>query len=387
MSKHGENITKRKDGRWEARVIKGYTCDRKARYRYIYGKSYSEAKRKKNEYLAGQQEKKQKGKDVLFSSLLSEFLIYKENNVKESTLARYREIINLHILPLLGDMQLHELTSQTIENFSNIKIKRGRTDGLGGLSLKRVRDILSVIKIALNYAQKQGYIHQNVSFSLHGNNMSHTEILSREEEIKLLSHSVGHPDPLTFGVILSLCTGIRIGELCALKWPDINTDANLITINKTLQRIPDLQSDKKTKIIIGSPKSKSSERQIPIPSVLYEQIRLLRSTAKSEGDYVLTCNSKYIEPCNYYKKYQNLLNKCGIEKHSFHILRHTFATRAVECGMDVKSLSEILGHSNVNITLARYVHPSIELKSINMEKMNLYIRRQLVSQNGKKISV
>ena len=114
MSKRGENITKRKDGRWEARVIKGYSCDGKAQYHYIYGKSYSEAKSKKNDYLAGQQEKSQKSNSILFSSVLSEFMVYQENKVKKSTLARYRDIIDLHIMPFLGDMQLHELTCKPL---------------------------------------------------------------------------------------------------------------------------------------------------------------------------------------------------------------------------------------------------------------------------------
>lgn len=381
MSKRGENITKRKDGRWEARVIKGYTCDGKALYHYIYGKSYSEAKSKKNDYLAGQQEKSQKSNSILFSSVLSEFMVYQENKVKKSTLARYRDIIDLHIMPLLGDMQLHELTSQTIEKFSNLKIERGRLDGRGGLSPKRVRDILSVIKIVLDYSQEQGYVNHNIKFSLPRNNASHSEVLSKEEETKLLSYSIDYLDSSTIGVIISLCTGIRIGELCALRWSDIDTTTNLITINKTLQRIPDLQSTKKTRIIIDTPKSKSSERQVPIPSILLEQLQLIKPTISSENDYVLTSSKKFIEPSNYYMKYQHLLSECGIEKHSFHVLRHTFATRAIECGMDVKSLSEILGHSDVKITLARYVHPSMELKCVNMEKMNLYIRSQIISHD------
>ena len=186
-------------------------------------------------------------------------------------------------------------------------------------------------------------------------------------------------EPSKCGVIISLCTGIRIGELCALQWSDIDTEANIITINKTLQRIPDYKSANKTKIIIDSPKSKASERQIPIPSLLLEQLESIKTQIKSPNYYVLTSSEKYIEPSNYYVKYKHLLNECGIENHSFHALRHTFATRAIECGMDVKSLSEILGHSDVKVTLARYVHPSMDLKTMNMEKINIYINSQLSS--------
>ena len=378
MSKRGENITKRKDGRWEARVIRGYDCSGKALYHYIYGKTYSEAKNKKNEYLAGQLKKTNKNDHVLFSSVLSDFLIYQQNKVKTSTLARYRDIINLHIMPTFGNMQIREMNSQMIELFTNQKIENGRLDGNGGLSPKRVRDILSVIKLVFAYAQDQGYISQIIKFSMPRLDKPHVEIFSKDDEMRLISYSISNLEPSKCGVIISLCTGIRIGELCALQWSDIDTESNIITINKTLQRIPNLKTNNKTKVIIESPKSKASERQIPIPALLHEQLESIKPQTNSPNYYVLTSSEKYIEPSNYYVKYQHWLNECGIENHSFHALRHTFATRAIECGMDVKSLSEILGHSDVKVTLARYVHPSMEQKSINMEKMNVYIRSQLV---------
>ena len=378
MSKRGENITKRKDGRWEARVIRGYDCNGKALYHYIYGRTYSEAKSKKNEYLVGQLKKTNKNDLVLFSSILSDFLIYQQNKVKTSTLARYRDIINLHIMPAFGNMQIRELNSQMIELFANTKIENGRLDGNGGLSPKRVRDILSVIKLVFAYAQDQGYISQIVKFSMPRIDKPHVEIFSKDDEMRLISYFMNNLEPSKCGVIISLCTGIRIGELCALQWSDVDTESNIITINKTLQRIPDLKANNKTKVIIESPKSKASERQIPIPALLHEQLESIKPQTNSPNYYVLSSSEKYIEPSNYYVKYQRWLNECGIENHSFHALRHTFATRAIECGMDVKSLSEILGHSDVKVTLARYVHPSMEQKSTNMEKMNVYIRSQLV---------
>ena len=314
----------------------------------------------------------------MFSSILSDFLIYQQNKVKTSTLARYRDIINLHIMPAFGNMQIRELNSQMIELFANTKIENGRLDGNGGLSPKRVRDILSVIKLVFAYAQDQGYISQIVKFSMPRIDKPHVEIFSKDDEMRLISYFMNNLEPSKCGVIISLCTGIRIGELCALQWSDVDTESNIITINKTLQRIPDLKANNKTKVIIESPKSKASERQIPIPALLHEQLESIKPQTNSPNYYVLTSSEKYIEPSNYYVKYQRWLNECGIENHSFHALRHTFATRAIECGMDVKSLSEILGHSDVKVTLARYVHPSMEQKSTNMEKMNVYIRSQLV---------
>ena len=114
---------------------------------------------------------------------------------------------------------------------------------------------------------------------------------------------------------------------------------------------------------------------------MHERLQLLSQQVQSPTNYVLTSSEKYIEPSNYYVRYQRWIDQCGIDSHSFHALRHTFATRAIECGMDVKTLSEILGHSDVKITLARYVHPSMELKSTNMEKINMYICSQLNSHD------
>lgn len=384
MSKRGENITKRKDGRWEARVIKGYDCDGKAKHFYIYGKTYSEAKRKKNEFIAGQHKNQTKG-NILLSSVISDFLVEQKNRLKKSTLARYREILTIHIMPILGNMVVQDITTKTIQQFANEKIEKGKVNTTGGLSTKRVRDILSVMKLVLNYSQEQGYTNQSIRIALPRENKPSIEIFSNEEEAKLLILSVSNDDPVSIGIIIALCTGIRIGELCALQWSDVDVESRLITVNKTLLRISDLQSEKKTRVIIDTPKSKSSERQIPIPTFLCEQLKKLSPLIRSQSDYVLTLNKHFIEPSNYYVKYQNWLKKHGIERHSFHALRHTFATRAVECGMDIKSLSEILGHSDVKITLSRYVHPSMELKSVNMEKMNMYIRSQLSSHTGSSV--
>lgn len=381
MPRRGENITKRKDGRWEARIIKGYTCEGKALYTYIYGKSYAEAKQKKLNYIVDREAIVQCNKNILFSAVLADFLLYQQNRVKDSTYARYKNIVDLHIVPFLGDYKINELTSHQIEIFSKEKLVNGRIDGKGSLSPKRVRDILSILKLAISYAQDQGYIEKSIKFSLPKVKSQQIEILSKEEEIKLMGFIINNLDTSKIGVIISLCTGMRIGELCALKWSDIDLESNIININKTLQRLPDYNSTKKTKIVISEPKSKSSERQIPIPEILLDILFKTKQTKNLIDDYVLTSNMHYIEPSNYYVKYQHWLQECGIPSRSFHALRHTFATRAVESGMDIKSLSEILGHSDVKITLSRYVHPSLEMKHNNMNKYNVYICSQLNSQN------
>lgn len=382
MAKKGENITKRKDGRWEARVIKGYNNDGKALYKYIYAKTYTEVRKKRNEYSVDCNitENYKNGK-VIMSAILDDFLTFQKNRVKESTFTRYCDIVSLHIKPELGDIQVGRLTTKLIDAFINKKIESGRIDKKGGLSAKRVHDIISVLKLSLIFAQdKCGYNVPNIKYTLPKISTTKNKVLSKDDEAKLLIYITDNIDSMKSGVLISLCTGIRIGELCALKWSDIDFNSNLIFINKTLQRIPDMTNTAKTKINISSPKSAAGVRYVPIPNILKNYLMQIHENVKSDDSYVLTSTKKYIEPSNYYLKYQEWLKCCGIQKFSFHTLRHTFATRAIECGMDTKTLSEILGHSDVKITLSKYVHPSIEMKYCNMEKINKYICSRLFSR-------
>ncbi len=164
--------------------------------------------------------------------------------------------------------------------------------------------------------------------------------------------------------------GIRLGEICALKWEDINFQTQTLKINKTIQRIKNLDENAvtKTKIIIDAPKSQKSIRDIPIPSFMLD---LLEKNKADKNSYLLTGTPKYIEPRVYQDMFKKYLKESGINDIKFHALRHTFATRAIEKDFDIKSLSEILGHSSVKFTLERYVHPSDEYKRQNMEKLSV----------------
>ncbi|MGN0477542.1 MAG: site-specific integrase [Ruminococcus sp.] len=173
------------------------------------------------------------------------------------------------------------------------------------------------------------------------------------------------------GIILALYTGIRLGELCALKWENICFDSNIIRIRHTMQRIQNnsINSTQKTKIIITEPKSLSSMRDIPLPKCIVEIVRRFQSNPEN---YILTGNNfEFVEPRTMQNRFKKIIKDSGIEDKNFHVLRHTFATRCVEQGFETKSLSEILGHSNVNITLNRYVHSSLQLKRDNMDKLKL----------------
>lgn len=170
------------------------------------------------------------------------------------------------------------------------------------------------------------------------------------------------------GVLLSLYTGIRVGELCALQWEDFDLAHSKLKIRKTMQRIQDLGngSVSKTKIVITEPKSQCSIREIPLPLFIVDVAKKFASNPKA---YILTGTDRYIEPRTMQNRFKSYVKECNVEPANFHVLRHTFATRCVEVGFEVKSLSEVLGHANVNITLNRYVHSSFELKHSNMNKL------------------
>lgn len=233
MSKRGENITKRKDGRWEARYIKGYE-NGKAVYGYLYGKSYAEAKQKKEDALRSSKELSHSKRTETFNDLLDCFLIQKKYCVKESTYAHYCNLIERHIRAELGMMRLCDLSAYAIERYADEKLSNGKVNSKDGLSPKTVKDLLTLIKSVLKYGITKGLIPSNViSFSSPKVLKKDIEILSKDEQ-ETLEKSTICADNLHFGIYLCLYTGMRIGEVCALQWKDIDLINSTISINKTI---------------------------------------------------------------------------------------------------------------------------------------------------------
>jgi integrase len=194
-------------------------------------------------------------------------------------------------------------------------------------------------------------------------------VLSRLEQEKLSRHLIANPGMYNTGILVCLFTGLRVGEICALSWEDVSFDDKIIHVRHTLQRVQNKPgSNPKTRLSITSPKSPKSVRFIPIPDNLFPVI--CKHKCASDGFFLTNSCEKCVEPRNMQGNFERVLDECGIEPANFHALRHTFATRCIELGMDVKSLSEILGHSNVTITMNRYVHPSMELKRKNMNLLS-----------------
>lgn len=352
MARRGENIYRRKDGRWEGRYKNGLKPDGKTRYSSVYSTSYSEVKLL---LTAKRAESKQ---DCLkcnfaFKELSNLWLESIVHNVKESTYANYFMKLEKHILPCLGETKYERLTVKILNDFVAKKLS-------SGLSAKYVSDICRVIKSIAKFARiKLGYADKAELLSLPKCEKQEHKSLAAEQQNLLISYLFKSSSPSDLGIFAASVTGIRIGELCALQWSDIDLEKRIITVTKTMQRIKNTSGKTATKIVITPPKSKTSEREIPIPDVLYSY---LKSMKKSGDCYVLTGKKIYAEPRTMQYRFKAILKKLGLPQVNFHSLRHMFATRCIAVGADVKTLSEILGHSSVELTLNRYVHSSAERK-------------------------
>lgn len=351
----GENIFKRRDGRWEARYCRGRRADGSIRYGYCYGKSYREAKEKAARCRA---ELAQSGpKDTRrMDALCDEWLRERRARVKEATYIKYYSTIERHIKPEFCRVRAEDVTGAAVDAFA-------ARLGEKGLAPKTVRDILGVLRGVLHHAGRAAPMHYPRAAQ------TEMRVLSREEQERLAAFLAADMDCCKFGVLLALSTGVRIGELCALRWRSIDVAARTVRIEATMQRLQDVdgRGGARTRVVIGAPKSEKSARTIPMTEAL---AYLCMKMQPETGDaYVLTGTERYMEPRALQYRMQKYTQLCGLEGVHMHTLRHTFATRAVEVGFELKSLSEVLGHANTAVTLQRYVHSSMALKRENMAKL------------------
>lgn len=363
----GENIFKRKDGRWEARYIKGYELSGKIKYGFCYGKTYKEAKEKVTRAKAAQL----LGKPVQtcysrrrFAWFCDEWFESGKVRLKESTCVKYKTILDKHIKPRLGSCLPLGMNDALLEQFTNELLLEEE------LAPKTVRDILVVVRSVLDYTAKRfPATFPTVHIDYPKESKKEMRVLNREEQARFSRFLLQDMDACKFGVLLALLTGIRIGELCALQWENISLQENTIRICSTMQRLRDMngEQESRTRIVIGSPKSDTSARTIPISRTVAALCR--RMDPQMPAAFVLTGTSRYMEPRTLQYRMERYTESCGLDGVHFHTLRHTFATRCVEVGFEIKSLSEILGHANTTITLDRYVHSSMELKRDNMNKL------------------
>ncbi len=370
MPRRGENIFKRKDGRWEARYIH-HRENGRAKYHYVYGATYSEARAKKKaalQVLTGNPMFPMSGKRGEFEGLSEAWLSDIQVCVKESTYTRYYRIVTKYLLPLIEKKRMDEMDQKYLNGLTANLLMRG---GSGGTALapKTVTDILCVFKAILKYGTNNGFACPDTNrLRYPPKKGKNTKIMTNENRIQIEQKLLSSDDRVSLGILFTLFTGVRIGELCGLRWGDIDFSNATVSICRTVERIADLSpyAKSKTKVVLSEPKTESSVRVIPLPGFLLEYMQRQRCNIDC---YLLTGERKYTEPHQYYVRYQKYLKRNDIDKHTFHTLRHTFATRCVEIGFDTKSLAEILGHSNITTTLSVYVHPTLQQKKAQMERL------------------
>lgn len=382
MARHGENIRKRKDGRWEGRYLVYSEEKGKKLYRSVYGRTYEAAKEKltmkkislmetrgmhtgnaaaekegsgngsgKKSGLEGQTQPE----NLMFSELAAGWLGEVRQTRKASTYVKYSMVYRVHLEPVLREVKAS-----------------GIQDALDALGREKIFDHLSesirksiccVLNQIVKFASRQ---HQITMLTIpvwdklvfpekKGNKP--VEVLSWKEQAGLLPILFQKMDKAEMAVLLCLHTGLRLGELCALKWKDIDFGNRMVSVNQTVQRLYREGGKTKTVLLETEPKSEYSRREIPLPVMILELFEKIRH----EGNYVFG-KDKPMEPRTLQNHFKRLLKKAGLKHKNFHALRHTFATNCIESGADIKSLSEILGHSDVQISLNRYVHPSMDSK-------------------------
>lgn len=350
MENIGANITLRKDGRYVGKFITDYDSSGKAHYQYVYGKTYDEAE---NKLLIGREivTRFLSGRYITVGKVYTEWLNAVINRVKESTLSNYKVKFEKHILPEFGDVPCADLNASRINTFINQKLTEG-------LSASYIRDIFTVFKMMLKYAQEEYDFRLSLkNVVLPKPERNQVEKISDAQQKMLVSYLKANMSLTSFGIMLSLFMGLRIGELCGLKWEDVDFQNKILHIRRTVQRISSINGNRKTKIVISSPKSATSFRDIVIPDVLMKYFEMFRSEA---NNYILSETDKPVEPRTMQYRYKKVLHTADVENHNYHKLRHTFATISAEKGFNVKALSAVLGHSNVTLTLNRYVHPDLD---------------------------
>ena len=299
-----------------------------------------------------------KEKFISMGTIMQQWLEYKKLFVKKSTLYCYQRTVTKILIPFFSDIQINDITDNLLNEFL-CQLSNHFTD-------KTTMDISVVMNQIFQFAYERGYIKDIKKMQCKTvKKKTDPETLTLEEQRRLTDFLITDIDSSKLGILLCLYTGLRLGEICGLQWKDINIRSGRIKIKRTIQRISDSKGH--TEFLIDSPKTTSSEREIPIPEFLMPYLK--RYASESEV-YITTGTENFTQPRTYQLRFKTYLKRCELPEYHFHTLRHTFATRAIELGFDLKSLSEILGHFDVKTTLALYVHPSMELKQKEMNKFS-----------------
>ena len=301
-------------------------------------------------------------KEKTINQITEEWKEEKKKYVKKSTYAAYQLLIQNHIKPYFGD--LYEVNEEKVQQFVFDKLD-------AGLSEKTIRDIIIVLKMILKFGIKNGYLEYvqiDVKFPSKQEKKD-LDVLSKADQKKFMEHLRNNFTFKNLGIFICLSTGMRIGEICGLRWCDVDTAEGVIKVRHTLQRIYIIEGETRhTELLLDTPKTVNSVRDIPMSSELLKMLKSLNKVV-NENYYVISNDIKPIEPRTYRNYYKKLCKQLDIPELKFHGLRHSFATRCIESKADYKTVSVLLGHSNISTTLNLYVHPNKEQKKKTIDKM------------------
>ena len=336
---------KRRDGRWECRISMGKDENGRRVFRSFYGKSRDEAEYKAMIAL-DHSEDEYAVTEMTVRELVTEWLHVTASRIKESTAANYVMKAEKHLIPAFGEIKCCLLKAKDIYAFIERKIKEG-------LSVRYLSDIIVLFKSVFRYAIRE-YRIRNVldGIVLPKKNKPEIAVMNKKQQLRLEKYLDERPSVTSVGIAISMYMGLRIGEVCALQWKEIDLEKRVLTVSKT---------------ILTEPKSESSKRTIPIPDCL---LPLLRRFKDNGEVYVVSGRKKPVEPRTMQYRFAKILHNADLPSFHYHSLRHLFATRCVELGFDVKTLSEILGHSSVEVTLNRYIHSDMERKRTCMSLLS-----------------
>jgi integrase len=301
-------------------------------------------------------------KQKTLAEVVALWKIDKKQYVKKSSFSAYMLLIENHLLPTFGEQTA--IDEKQVQAFVLQKLEKG-------LSQKTIKDILIVLKMVLKFGAKHKWFTHlpfDIQFPTDREKYS-LEVLSKANQKKMMDYIQEHFTFRNLGVYVCLSSGMRIGEICALTWEDIDTDNGVINVSKTIQRIYVVEDGlRKTELILDTPKTKNSIREIPMSRDLLRMLKPFKKIV-NPSFFVLTNDAKPTEPRTYRAYYKNLMKSLNMPELKFHGLRHSFATRCIESNCDYKTVSVLLGHSNITTTLNLYVHPNLEQKKKAIEQM------------------
>ena len=364
MPRRGENVYKRKDGRWEGRTLK-----QNGKYQYFYSQSYKGVKEKMKNYKEVHDFQKKKSsaesKDPVF--LLEAWLVEVSQRVKPSTYESYYRSINNYVIPFFKEEKNPRINEDSVLRFVKIMWDNQR---LADSSKKKH---LTIFKIALKEILKEEPESYSTIELIRYPKPQDKEVsvFSMRDQKQIEQATRNYKDDRALGILLCFYTGLRLGELCALQQRDIDMETGTLTVSRTVSRIRHFEESKtKTSLSVGAPKSRKSFRKIPLPQFLLDLIRESSLYNSNPDFYLFSGSTEPFDPRSFQKLYKRILKDAQVKDRKFHAIRHTFATRALELGVDIKTISELLGHSTVSITLNVYAHSLMEQKKAAIEKFN-----------------